>query len=101
MKEALSWQGKEEVALKAQEVHGAVEAGTAVQEDTARDPEKVGTKKQASDTWADTTTEPDVATEAATADVSTEVRTEKQQSTKRIMKERQAKEPLICILKQR
>ena len=58
------------------------------------DPEEVRTKKQASATQADTTTEPDAATEAATADVPDEVTTENQQSIKVIMKETKAKEPL-------
>ena len=48
MKEALAWQMKEEVALKLQEVDGAVEADTAVKDDAAMDPEEVRIKKQAS-----------------------------------------------------
>ena len=48
LKEAPSWQLQEEEALKLQEVHGAVEADTAVQEDTAVDPEEVRTKELAS-----------------------------------------------------
>ena len=82
MKEALSWQLQvaEEVPLKHQEVNGAVQANTAVQEDTAIDPEEVRTKKQASANEADTTTKPDAATEVATTDMPEEVRTENQQS---------------------
>ena len=76
---------------KLQEVHGAVDANTAVQEDTAMDPEEVRTKKQASVTEADTTNKSVAATVAATVDVPEEVRTEKQHSAKMIMKERQAK----------
>ena len=58
MKEALAWQLNEEVALKPQEVDGAVEA------DTAMNPKEVRIKKQASATEADITTEPDAAIEA-------------------------------------
>ena len=82
------------VAFKLQEFDGAVEARTAVQEDTAMDPEEFRTKKRASAMEADTTTQPDDATEAATADVPEDVRAEKEQSTKLIMKETQVKEPL-------
>ena len=47
MKETLSWQ--DEVALKTQEVDGAVEADTAVKDDAAAEPEEVRIKEQLSD----------------------------------------------------
>ena len=91
MKETLSWQLKEEVALKLEEVYGDVEAGTAVQEDTVEDPEEVRTKKKQAGATG-TTTEPDAAIEGATADVPEEVRAEKKQRQQMIMKETQANE---------
>ena len=52
---------------------------TAVQEDTAMDPE-VRTKRQASATEAYTTPKPDAALETTTADVPEEIRTDKKLS---------------------